>query len=116
MATFIATQASDGYLGPFPQDQRLLKNWDLRGHYHALYVLVLWHQHTGDAAALTAARKAADLVCRTYLDSGRRVFDAGDPEMNMAILTGMTMLHRITGEPQYLRMAREVEPGLGTRR
>ena len=38
---FIATQAEDGYLGPFPKDIRLLKNWDLWGHYHALYALAL---------------------------------------------------------------------------
>jgi uncharacterized protein len=109
VAAFIATQAEDGYLGPFPKDTRLLKNWDLWGHYHALYALVLWHQHTGDAAALAAARKAADLVCLTYLDTTRRVVDAGDPEMNMSILTGMAMMYCLTGEPRYLRMAREVE-------
>src|SRR3989441_1016779 len=109
VAAFISTQAEDGYLGPFPKGIRLVKNWDLWGHYHVLYGLALWHQHTGDPAALAAARKAAELVCRTYLDSGRRVFDAGDAEMNMTILTGLAMLHRITGEPRYLRMAREVE-------
>ena len=106
---FIATQADDGYLGPFPKDIRLLKNWDLWGHYHALQALTLWHQHTGDPAALAAARRAADLVCKTYLDTNRRVLDAGDSEMNMAILTGMAMMYRLTGEPRYLRMAREVE-------
>ena len=109
VAAFIATQAEDGYLGPFPKDIRLLKNWDLWGHYHALEALVLWHQQTGDPAALSAARKAADLICRTYLGTGRRVFDAGDPEMNMAILTGLALLYRVTGEPRYLQMAREVE-------
>src|SRR4051812_31703834 len=91
VAAFIATQAEDGYVGPFPKDVRLLKNWDLWGHYHALSALALWHQHTGDPAALAAARKAADLICRTYLETGRRVFDAGDAEMNMSILTGMAM-------------------------
>jgi len=109
VTAFIATQAEDGYLGPFPKDARLLKNWDLWGHYHALYALALWHERTGDPAALAAARKAGDLVCLTYLDSSRRVVDAGDSEMNMSILTGMAMLYRLTGEPRYLRMAREVE-------
>src|SRR5882724_5043673 len=109
VAAFIATQAEDGYLGPFPKDIRLLKNWDLWGHYHALFALALWSQYTGDPAPLAAARKAADLICRTYLDTGRRVFDAGDAEMSMSILTGMAMLHRITDEPRYLRMAHEVE-------
>ena len=109
VAGFIATQAEDGYLGPFPKNERLLKHWDLWGHYHAILALTMWHEHSGDAAALAAARKAADLVCATYLDTGRRVFDAGDHEMNMSILAAMAMLHRLTGEPRYFRMAREVE-------
>ncbi len=109
VAELIATQADDGYLGPFPKNVRLLKNWDLWGHYHAIQALLLWHEQTGDPAALAAARKAGDLVCNTFLDTGKRVFDTGDSEMNMSILTGMAMLHRFTGEPRYLRMAREVE-------
>ncbi len=130
VAELIATQADDGYLGPFPKNIRLLKNWDLWGHYHAVQALLLWHEHSGDPAALAVARKAGDLVCNTYLDTGKRVFDAGDSEMNMSILTAMAMLHRVTGspceiipaagtrpaaraisqgEPRYLRMAREVE-------
>src|SRR5207245_2518711 len=99
VAGFIATQAEDGYLGPFPKDIRLLKNWDLWGHYHALCALALWYQHTGDTAALNAARKAADLVCRTYLDTGRRVFDAGAADMNLTVHTRLAQLHRIHGQP-----------------
>jgi len=109
VAAFIATQAENGYLGPFPKQDCLLKNWDLWGHYHAILALTMWHEQSGDSAALDAARKAADLVCTTYLDTNRRVFDAGDQEMNMSILTAMAMLHRLTGEPRYLRMALEVE-------
>ena len=109
VAELIATQADDGYLGPFPKDIRLLKNWDLWGHYHAIQALLLWNEYSGDPLALAAARKAGDLVCNTYLDTGKRVFDAGDSEMNMSILTAMATLHRVTGEPRYLRMAREVE-------
>ncbi len=109
VAGLIATQAPDGYLGPFPRQDRLLKNWDLWGHYHAIAALLLWHERTGDQPALAAARKAADLVCATYLNTGRRVLDAGDPEMNMSILTGLAMLYRETGDDRYLKMAREVE-------
>jgi DUF1680 family protein len=109
VAVLIATQADDGYLGPFPKDIRLLKNWDLWGHYHAIQALLLWNEYNGDPVGLAAARKAGDLVCNTYLDTGKRVFYAGDSEMNMSILTAMAMLHRVTGEPCYLRMAREVE-------
>ena len=106
---FLSTQAEDGYLGPFPKSERLQGHWDLWGHYHALSALLDWHEFSGELRALSAARKAADLVCATYLDTGRRVIEAGDQEMNMAILTGLVRLHRETGEPKYLRLAREVE-------
>lgn len=109
IAELVSTQAEDGYLGPFPKADRLLKNWDLWGHYHVIQALVMWHEYSGDAPALAAARKAADLICATYLDTGRRVFDAGDPEMNMAILTALAELHRLTGDPRYLQLALEVE-------
>lgn len=105
----IATQAEDGYLGPFPQARRLRGEWDLWGHYHVLQGLLAWHELTGDAASLRAARRAADLICATYLDGPARVFDAGSPEMNMAVIHVLAMLHRLTGEPRYLRLAREIE-------
>ena len=108
VARLIELQAEDGYLGPWPKDERLLGHWDLWGHYHVMLALMLWHEHTGDENALAAARRMADLICRTYLDTGRRVFDAGSHEMNMSVLHGLGRLHRETGEPRYLRMAEEV--------
>ncbi|MCL4179908.1 MAG: glycoside hydrolase family 127 protein, partial [Verrucomicrobia bacterium] len=57
---FLSTQAEDGYLGPFPKADRLLKNWDLWGHYHAIWALLLWHEESGDEDAFAAARRAAD--------------------------------------------------------
>ncbi len=109
VAELIASQADDGYLGPFPKSSRLLGHWDLWGHYHVILGLLAWHEHTGDPAALQAALKAADMVCDTYLDTDRRVFDAGSHEMNMAIIHAMAVLHRKTGNPRYLKMARHVE-------
>jgi hypothetical protein len=109
MGELIASQADDGYLGPFPKAVRLRGNWDLWGHYHCLLALVLWHEGTGDASALAAARRAADLVCRTFLDARLRIFDAGSPEMNMAVIHALGKLHRLTGEPRYLQMMREIE-------
>jgi len=109
VADLIATQAEDGYLGPFPQSQRLLGNWDLWGHYHVMQGLLLWYEQTGDPSALRACRRAADLICQTYLDQPRRVFDAGSPEMNMAVIHVFGALHRLTGEARYLSMMREIE-------
>ena len=105
---FIATQADDGYLGPFKKDQRLLGQWDLWGHYHVMLALWLWYRDTGDKAALDAATRAADLVCATYLDTGKRVHDAGSHEMNMAIFHSLGFLYRETGREPYLRMMREI--------
>lgn len=109
VAELIAAQADDGYLGPFPQAARLKGNWDLWGHYHCMQALLMWHERTGDAAALTACRRAGDLICRTFLDSPLRVYDAGSHEMNMAVIHGLGYLYRLTGEDRYLRMMREIE-------
>ena len=104
----VQLQADDGYLGPWPKHERLLGHWDLWGHYHVILGLMLWHEQTGDKKAMAAARKAADLVCNTFLDTGRRVASAGSDEMNMGIIHGLAILYRKTGEPRYLRMAKEV--------
>lgn len=109
VAGLIATQAEDGYLGPFPKATRLKSNWDLWGHYHVMLALMMWHEATGDAASLLACRRAGDLICATFLDTSLRVFDAGSPEMNMAVIHSLGRLHRLTGEARYLRMMREIE-------
>jgi DUF1680 family protein len=105
----ISTQAEDGYLGPFAKKDRLRGNWDLWGHYHVIEALLMWHEQTGDPAALLAARRAGDLVCNTFLDGKPRVLDAGSHEMNMAIITALGHLYRLTHEQRYLAMMREIE-------
>lgn len=109
VADLIATQAEDGYLGPFPHGERLLGQWDLWGHYHAIQALALWYEYRRDRAALECACRAADLICATCLDGPRRVHDAGSHEMNMAVIHGLGMLYRITGTERYLRLMREIE-------
>ncbi len=105
----IATQAEDGYLGPFPKKDRLRGNWDLWGHYHVIEALLMWHEQTGDAESRAAARRAGDLVCNTFLNTNLRVHDAGSHEMNMAIITALGHLYRLSNEPRYLAMMREIE-------
>ncbi len=108
MRELIRAQAADGYLGPFP-DNHLLGRWDLWGHYHCMLAMILWHHDTGDADALEAACRAADLMCRTFLDTGKRVHDAGSHEMNMAVIHALGLLYRQTKKDAYLRLMREIE-------
>ncbi len=105
----IACQAKDGYLGPFPKKERLLKHWDLWGHYHIMLALLMWHEQTDEPAALAAACKAADLACRIYLDGDRRPRDAGSTEMNLAIIHALGRLYRQTDNERYLQLMRRIE-------
>lgn len=105
----LACQADDGYLGPFPKNVRLTANWDLWGHYHIMLALMMWHERTGDDAALNACRKAADLMCKIYLGTGRRMLSAGSDEMNLAVIHALGGLYRKTGEARYLALMREIE-------
>jgi uncharacterized protein len=98
-------QANDGYLGVWPKKEQLLAHWDLWSNYHIILGLLLWHESTGDQRAMKAACHAADLICTTFLDSGRPVHSAGAEEMNMGVIHGMAILHRKTGNPRYLEMA-----------
>ncbi len=101
-------QAEDGYLGPWPKNERLRGHWDLWGHYHVMLGLMLWHEHTGDDQAAAMAQRIADLVCDTCLDTDFRVIDAGSHEMNMSVIHGMARIYRKTGNPRYLRMTKEI--------
>jgi uncharacterized protein len=107
----IATQGEDGYLGPFPRSRRLtgVGLWDVWGHYHAMLGLLLWHEATGDTEALACCRRAADLLCRTFLDGPQRVLNAGSEEMNQSVAHALLLLHQRTSEHRYLQLAREVE-------
>jgi len=109
IAAVLAGQAEDGYLGPFRKEERLLSHWDLWGHYHLLLALLMWHEDTGDMAALKAACRIGDLVCETYLNTTRRPRDAGSDEMNLSIIHGLGWLHRVTGEARYVEMMKVIE-------
>ncbi len=120
VASLIAFQDSDGYLGPFPRANRLTgsapnvggKNgstWDAWGHYHTMLGLLLWHEASGDANALTAARKIGDLLCDHFLGNKRpRLVDTGSTEMNLAPAHGLCVLFERTGEKRYAELARQI--------
>jgi DUF1680 family protein len=111
VADLIATQADDGYFGPFPHSARLFEPglWDEWGHYHILLGLLLWHRVAGDEAALAACLRTADFLCGIFLDGGRRVVEAGSEEMNQALIHIFCLLFEHTGDERYLHLAREIE-------
>jgi len=83
-----------------------------------MLAMVLWWQDTGDADALQAATRAADLMCSTFLGTSKRVYDAGSYEMNMAVIHVLGMLYRQTKKDAHLQLMREIEqdwqkPGAG---
>jgi uncharacterized protein len=108
VSRLVAIQADDGYLGPFPADNRLegkQGTWDAWGHYHIMLGLLLWHEDTGDPQALAAATRIGDLLCRKFLKSGKRVVDTGNAEMNHAAIHGLALLYKATRRQAYLDLA-----------
>ncbi len=107
----VQVQADDGYLGPFPQDNRLEGKggtWDAWGHYHIMLGLLLWHEDTGDKQALQCAVKIGDLLCRKFLGTGKRIVDTGEADKNHAAVDSLCLLYEATKTPAYLELARQI--------
>lgn len=109
-----AAQDTDGYLGPFRKEERLLGNWDLWGHYHILLALLMWHDEAqfygaDGQKALDCARGIADLACNIYLNTDRRPIQAGSEEMNLSFIHGLGVLYRKTNEQRYFDLMRVFE-------
>ena len=109
--TLIACQAPDGYLGTYGKAHRW-GGWDVWTHKYNLMGLMTYHEHTGDEAALAAARKIGDLLARTFGDgAGRRDIIRSGTHVGMAatsVLEPLLLLYRATHEPRYLELARYI--------
>ncbi|HEY4060733.1 MAG TPA: beta-L-arabinofuranosidase domain-containing protein [Puia sp.] len=108
---YIATQLPDGYLGTYlPKDY--WSEWDVWVHKYAIIGLLSYYSLTGDHAALEAARKAGDLICRTFgnapgqLDLNKSGYHNG--LASGSILGPMVDLYRYTGDPKYLAFAKYI--------
>ncbi|MCA8949721.1 MAG: glycoside hydrolase family 127 protein [Planctomycetes bacterium] len=111
-AALLAAQGTDGYLGAYLPDQRFQllpgADWDVWTIKYALLGLLAWHEATGDAAALAAARRGADLLLDTF-GPGRRDILAAGTHVGMAatsVLEPIARLYHCTGDPRYLAFAR----------
>jgi DUF1680 family protein len=113
----IAGQDLDGYLGPWPKENRLTGSapnigtkggptWDAWGHYHVMLGLLLWHEQSNDRASLNAAARIGDLLCNK-LQAGRLV-DTGSTEMNLAVIHSLCLLYRQRKDSRYLDLAKKI--------
>jgi len=106
----IAAQEPDGYLGTYVPGQRfsLVKgaDWDVWSHKYCLIGLLSYYQFTGNAAALAASRRAADLLIATF--PAKKSILAAGTHVGMAatsVLEPIVLLYRLTGEDRYLAFA-----------
>jgi len=72
--------------------------------------LLLWHEETGDAEAIGAARRIGNLLCARFLDApaGKRPLDTGWSEANLAPAHSLALLYRATGHKPYLELAKQI--------
>jgi uncharacterized protein len=117
---FIASQAADGYLGPFDRQNRLTgRNWDVWGHYWAIRALLLYSEEFRAPEAVRAATRAADLLADTFLNKNTHLTNDGSfGQMNYAVIHAFTNLYRVTKNPRYLEMSNWIvkewdRPGAG---
>ncbi len=107
----MATQRPDGYLGTYV-DARRWTAWDVWVHKYDLIGLLNYHETTGDAGALRAARRVGDLLSETFgTGLGQRDLIAASTHVGMAassVLEPMVNLYRLTGEKRYLDFCRYI--------
>ena len=111
---YIATQAPDGYLGPWPKNAAgehlmTIDAWELWAQNLGIMGLLMWHEESGDQAAYDSAIRAADVVCDVFLDGGHRPLELHCSVMNLSIIQSLGWLYRLTGNERYLRFMHVIE-------
>jgi len=106
----IAAQGEDGYLGTYVPEKRFGlhrdADWDVWSHKYCLIGLLSYYGISGDEEALTACKRAGDLLASVF-PRDRSILKAGT-HVGMAatsILEPIVLLYRATGEKKYLDFA-----------
>lgn len=103
----VEAQEPDGYLGTYLRADRfaMVKDaeWDVWSHKYCMIGLLTYYQHTGETSALSASRKAADLLIATF-PAKRSILKAGYHSGMAAtsILQPIIQLYRLTADRRYL--------------
>ncbi|MDR6784099.1 DUF1680 family protein [Pedobacter africanus] len=105
----IATQSPDGYIGNYDEKSRL-EQWDIWGRKYCLLGLLAYHDLTGDAKSLKAARAAADHLIRELKAHNALIVRKGNHRGMAAssVLEPICLLYNKTGEQRYLAFAEEI--------
>lgn len=102
---YIKCQLPDGYLGTYLKKDRW-KDWDVWAHKYAIIGLLNYYSVTGYQPALDAAKKAANLICKTFgQEKGKLDLMTAGEHNGLApgsILEPMVDLYRYTGNKKYL--------------
>ena len=116
LGSLAKNQASDGYLGPFPDARgtdglrTMSVGWDAWGHYHIMLGCLLWHD--ADPAmehCVAIATKIASVMTTTFPGADpKKFFAQGSLEQNMAILDSMALLYCSSGDPKLLTFCQMV--------
>lgn len=117
----IQAENGNGYLSSMPDGSEfglgkpakaddgtpVLNPWEAWGHYHLMTGLLLWHEATGEATAMTTVTKMADLLCTLVGNDPQKLHKmtvyasahGGPPQysgVNAVIIDSMAWLFRVT--------------------
>jgi len=109
VATLVAAQAPDGYLGTYAPQHRW-GGWDVWCHKYNLIGLLAYAETFHDQRALATARKVGDLLIATFGPGKRDIIRSGE-HVGMAatsVLEPVVLLYRAAHEPRYLDFARYI--------
>lgn len=113
----MATQTPDGYIGTYKKSSEL-SNWDVWGRKYVLLGLLAYHDVTGDAQSLDAARREADYTIGQIGPGKADIVKLGwwTGMAASSILEPTVLLYKNTGDKRYLDFAQYIvnqwkEPG-----
>lgn len=113
-AELLKTQEPDGYLGTYEPSKRFGlypgADWDVWVHKYCMIGLLTYGKYRERDAALEGARRAADLLIRTFGPGKKSIIQAGT-HVGMAatsVLEPVVLLYQTTKDPRYLEFAKHI--------